>query len=574
MLYQEILWESLLSMHRFHNSQQKELSINQFKIKLLHKLANDLQSDPFQMVFDSLKEIIPKSDCFILKQINKDHAMVIKSTQTREIGYLWPLIGPLHRGMNGSHSIIFNASLIPVIKIFPLVVSNRITSMISSSFKIDQTQYLFLQTHKEKGFFNQFYQDFLYHITQLINQQHYRFKLYLVKSKTNQTLQAPTSSTSDDPQVDQVQHIQRVHTNFSLSDIPVASYSTSDSAHFGDVYLESDQQLANRYEMVKSLGEGGQAHVYQGYDPLINRRVALKIMKPSPRLSSSEQINQFIREASLAANISHSHVVRIFDLGFCSTHRHPFIVMEYLEGKNLHEIVKQEGKLSPSRLIPLMIPITEALGEAHVSGLVHRDLKPHNLFLLHPNEPREQVRVLDFGIAQFPDQIQEDPDSFVGTLSYLAPEYLKHKTVLPQSDVYQMGLILIELLTGEAVFKSKARFDFNLALDIGDGKINLSNELLQSPIGPILQKATALNPHDRFANGLELMQALKNIPHDFTLSSYHEPLDEVDLETMNDTIIEDVDKTEAIDFNPFLQSNPYQNSSQNPPPQTKRKVKS
>lgn len=499
MLSQEILWESLHSMHRFQQKYKQTVFIHEFLLDVISTLSNHLDDDPFELVIERLQRYFQEIDCFILEILNDDYGKVIKSTQPQEIKYLWPLIGPFKRVLNAQPSIVFNAKLIPVLRVFPPVVTHQISSMIMSTFELNQLNLMLIITQSKVGGLTMADQNLLDEVTQLMSQQEDRFRFTSITiPQDNIEAKDPNNFTTNSIK-SRYKNITPTIDHDLLNTNTTAHIKKNKVNNVRHLPLTEGDQLADRYTIINLLGQGGQASVYHCHDLLINRSVAIKIATLMNIQPSQSQVDQLIREASLAANIQHPNVVQIYDIGFHSDERIPFIVMEYLIGVDLRERLTQRGLFVWHHLIPLMIPVLEALGEAHLSNLVHRDLKPHNLFLVHEDTPQEQIRILDFGIAQLLDHPKDAADSISGTLAYLAPEYLRDQTVSPQVDVYQMGLILIELLSGQKVFNSES--SYKLMLDIIDGNFDMPSSIAHEELRRILNKATQVDPKKRYANG-------------------------------------------------------------------------
>lgn len=286
------------------------------------------------------------------------------------------------------------------------------------------------------------------------------------------------------------------------------------------------QTLEGRYNIVKFLGEGGFARVYQAHDTVIGRDVAIKFLQVSHMALNDEQVAQniigrFEREARLAANLSHPNVVNIFDIGRIDEDTYqPFIVMEMLSGMDMEVYQKQYGAVAPTQLWHWLLPALDALGQAHEMGVVHKDLKPSNLFLNGMGQRHEALKIVDFGIAHIRNPIQDDEHGrmtqtgqILGTPQYLPPEYINHQHVSAAMDVYQMTLILIELLTGDPVVESSN--SLQCLLLHGDGRLEIPSYLLDCPLGPIIRKGLALDHTQRYHNADELANALKAIdPND------------------------------------------------------------
>ena len=486
---------------------RQKLKVDQFLLQIIDVLFSDLETDAFEVVLRLTGDQFPDTDLFILEQINDEYARVHQATRHDEIGHLWPLIGPLKRGMAGACPIIFNADLVPVLRTFTPVLSHRIVSMLTSTFTLGFTQLLFVMTSPKLGRFSHQDQGVLNHLTRLMSELCDRFvlpsaqedRLYpkILLEEKRQCTDTPLQFTGGDIQ------------SSSPSKLETSFYEEAGQGHSPSLkdLQQSGRKLVNRYLLLETLGQGGQAIVYKAFDDLIRRAVAIKFIRPEGKLTQEEVFKMAIREASLAANIQHASVVKIYDIGFYGPQKLPFIVMEFLEGEDLYRVLSKRTQLLPSRVLSLMIPVLEALGEAHEAGLVHRDLKPHNLYLTHVGQPTELLRVLDFGLAQFSHHEFEDHNTLQGTLSYLAPEYLSEKKISPRIDVYQAGLIIIEMITGTKVFTGKSTFQ--VMLDIATGAPDLSPQLAESSLGLVLRKAISLKPEDRYPDGKVFASALR-----------------------------------------------------------------
>jgi serine/threonine protein kinase len=198
-----------------------------------------------------------------------------------------------------------------------------------------------------------------------------------------------------------------------------------------------------RYKLGRVLGSGGMAIVYLADDRELGRAVAVKLL--ADNLAADDAFRaRFLREAQLAAKLSHPHIVHVYDIGRDPGGR-PFIVMEYVEGESLHQTLERERRLSPARVTAIAKDCCAGLAYAHAAGLVHRDLKPHNLLI----DPEGHVKIADFGVARSLDGAGLTlTGSVLGTAGYLAPEQARGEPVTSAADIYGLGVTLHQLATG------------------------------------------------------------------------------------------------------------------------------
>jgi beta-lactam-binding protein with PASTA domain/tRNA A-37 threonylcarbamoyl transferase component Bud32 len=213
--------------------------------------------------------------------------------------------------------------------------------------------------------------------------------------------------------------------------------------------LEAETVVDGRYRVLNRLGSGGMADVYCAQDLQLGRKVALKILYRR-FAEDSEFVERFRREASSAAGLQHQHVVAVYDRGeYDGTY---YIAMEYLEGRSLKTIVQQEAPLDPDRAIDLIIQVLRAARFAHRRGIIHRDLKPHNVIV----DADGRAKVTDFGIARAGASDMTQTGSIMGTAQYLSPEQAQGHAVSAASDIYSIGIMLYELLTGRVPFEGES----------------------------------------------------------------------------------------------------------------------
>ena len=261
--------------------------------------------------------------------------------------------------------------------------------------------------------------------------------------------------------------------------------------------------IDGRYRVISRVGSGGMAEVYCAEDTQLGRRVAVKLLHE--RFAQDEEfVERFRREASSAASLSHANIVNVYDRGqWGGTY---YIAMEYLDGRSLDSIVREEAPLAPARAIELTEQVLRAARFAHRHGVVHRDLKPHNVII----DEEGRVKVTDFGIARAGASEITQTGSIMGTARYLSPEQAQGHTVSPRSDLYAIGIMLYELLTGTVPFE-------------GDSVVAIALRHLSEPPRPpsslvptvsanldaIVMRALAKRPEARFSDADEFLAALE-----------------------------------------------------------------
>ncbi len=207
--------------------------------------------------------------------------------------------------------------------------------------------------------------------------------------------------------------------------------------------------FAGRYEVIEELGKGGMGRVYRVFDKKLQEPVALKLLNPEISFNA-QAVERFRNELRFARKIAHRNVVRLFDLGEEGFSH--YITMEYVEGENLKRFIKRSVQLNPAKAVGLALQVSEGLAEAHRLGVIHRDLKPQNIMI----DPEGNARILDFGIARFVDSETVTASGvMIGTPEYMSPEQIDMKEVDGRTDVYSLGIILFEMLTGKVPFEGE-----------------------------------------------------------------------------------------------------------------------
>ena len=282
--------------------------------------------------------------------------------------------------------------------------------------------------------------------------------------------------------------------------------------------------LGNRYELMEKIGEGGMANVYTARCQILNRVVAVKILKDE--FSTDEEfVNKFRNEAQAAASLNHPNIINVFDVGHDDGIS--YIVMEYVEGINLKELIKKEGALEESRAINIVKQIALALSEAHNKKIIHRDIKPHNIMMNKDN----MVKVGDFGIAKAVNSSTiTSVGAVMGSVHYFSPEQARGGYMDERSDIYSLGIVLYELLSGKVPFDGET--PVNVALKHIHSKVELSEEML-SKISPatqnILAKMTQRNVDKRYKNVEQLIADITSLEQNKPINNYTER--EEDFET-------------------------------------------
>ncbi|WP_310549984.1 Stk1 family PASTA domain-containing Ser/Thr kinase [Paenibacillus glufosinatiresistens] len=263
-------------------------------------------------------------------------------------------------------------------------------------------------------------------------------------------------------------------------------------------------ELGGRYQVIERIGGGGMALVYRAHDILLNRNVAIKVLR-SQFVHDEEFIRRFRREAQSAASLSHPNVVSIYDVG--QEDEIHYIVMEYVEGKNLNEIIKERAPLQVDESIRIASQICDALDHAHQNQIIHRDIKPHNILIGRGG----RVKVTDFGIARAVTSTTiTQTGSVVGSVHYFSPEHAKGVATGEKSDLYSLGIVLYQMLTGHLPFLGESPISVALKhLQEEFEEPRKLNPHIPQSVENIILKSMRKNPEERYQSAKEMLQDLE-----------------------------------------------------------------
>ena len=269
------------------------------------------------------------------------------------------------------------------------------------------------------------------------------------------------------------------------------------------------QKINDRYQIIKSIGEGGMANVYMAYDTILDRNVAIKVLR-GDLAADDKFVRRFQREALSASSLTHPNIVEVYDVG--EDNGQYYIVMEYVEGKHLKALLKKRNALTLSEVIDIMLQITEGMAAAHDSYIIHRDIKPQNILILENG----LVKITDFGIAMAINSTQlTQTNSVMGSVHYLPPEQASGKGSSLKSDIYSMGILMYELLSGNLPYKGDNAVEIalkHMKEDLPDIKELVPN--IPQSVENVILKATSKNPKNRYNDAREMNEDLKTVLSD------------------------------------------------------------
>ena len=257
-----------------------------------------------------------------------------------------------------------------------------------------------------------------------------------------------------------------------------------------------ESRIGNRYIVRKSIGEGGMADVYLAYDAIQKREVAIKVLRGE---LNEDPINlqRFQRKASAITNLSHPNIVEVYDVG--ETNKKNYIVMEYVPGKTLKQLIKQRGAINTTEAINIMKQLVSATAHAHHNDIIHRDIKSQNVLIKDDGT----VKLSDFGIASTGDSNQQltQTDTVMGSVHYLAPELARGKPATVQSDIYSLGIVFFEMLTGDVPFHADTAVQIALKHMHDDiPSVRAFNPNIPQSVENIILRATAKEPEQRYGS--------------------------------------------------------------------------
>ena len=258
-------------------------------------------------------------------------------------------------------------------------------------------------------------------------------------------------------------------------------------------------RINDRYEIMKLIGEGGMANVYLAFDTILERKVAVKVLR-GDLANDDKFVRRFQREALSASSLNHPNIVEMYDVG--EDNGNFYIVMEYIDGKTLKQLIKKRGHLQISEAIDIMLQLTDGLASAHDSYIIHRDIKPQNIMILEDG----LVKITDFGIAMAINAVDlTQTNSVMGSVHYLPPEQASGKGSTIKSDIYSLGILFYEMLSGTMPFRGETAVEIALKhIKEPMPSIRKVNTKVPQSVENIILKCTAKNPKNRYTNVREL----------------------------------------------------------------------
>ena len=266
------------------------------------------------------------------------------------------------------------------------------------------------------------------------------------------------------------------------------------------------QKINDRYQIIRLIGEGGMANVYLAHDTILDRDVAVKILRGD--LAGDEKfVKKFQREAISASSLNHPNIVELYDVG--EDNGQYFIVMEYVDGKTLKSLVKKRGALTLPKVIDIMLQLTSAIAHAHDSYIIHRDIKPQNVLILDNG----MVKITDFGIATALNNHElTETNSVMGSVHYLPPEQANGNGATVKSDIYSLGILMFELLTGKVPFKGDNAVEIAIKqMKTPIPSVRKYDEDIPQSVENVILRSCAKNPKNRYDSAREMHDDLKTV---------------------------------------------------------------
>jgi serine/threonine-protein kinase len=277
--------------------------------------------------------------------------------------------------------------------------------------------------------------------------------------------------------------------------------------------------LDGQFKILQKIGSGGMGSVYKAHQPAMNRMVGVKILHPK-LANRKDLVSRFRREARAMSHLAHPNTTKVFLYGELEDGS-LYIVMEFLDGKNLNQTVRAEGPFDVKRALPVLIQVCGALDEAHKAGIIHRDMKPENIFLCQEGGLKDYAKVLDFGLAKVTER-EMRPGSLIltqegmvfGTPEFMSPEQAQGKVLTPASDVYSLAVILYEVLTGKLPFEAKSPLEY-IQAHVTAKPIPLEERAPGRQFPPllmtVLNRALAKKPEERFSTTADFAAAMQAV---------------------------------------------------------------
>ena len=302
----------------------------------------------------------------------------------------------------------------------------------------------------------------------------------------------------------------------------------------------SNKLLLGRYEIIEKIGEGGMAVVYKAKDRLLNRYVAIKILRPE-FVKDEQFVENFRKESQAAAGLSHPNIVNVYDVG--KEGNIHFIVMELIDGKPMSQVIDEKGRLDYKEAISIARQVASALSLAHKNQIIHRDVKPHNILITSTGT----AKLADFGIARAVSKasIAEGSEKIMGSVHYFSPEQARGAYVDERSDIYSLGIVLYEMLTGKVPFDGDNPISIAL-MHINDPMPSVSSQVPGIPpqLEKVIEKATDKYQSNRYKTADEMIEDLDNI--DFITKVMGSSIFESQLEKKDEDISDAIKEAEDV----------------------------